>query len=69
MQNLTVSILISPILGIMDDFPGMSIDVNRKEVYIDGQLINLTAKEFDILQLRVENPNRIFNAEIGRAHV
>ena len=45
------------------DFPGMSIDVNKKEVYIDGQLINLTAKEFDILQLLVENPNRIFNAE------
>ena len=41
----------------------MSIDVNKKEVYIDGQLINLTAKEFDILQLLVENPNRIFNAE------
>lgn len=45
------------------DFPGMTIDVNKREVYIDGNIISLTTKEFDILQLLVENPNRIFNAE------
>ena len=45
------------------EFPGLTVNMQTREVYADGQLINLTAKEFDILKLLIENPKRIFTAD------
>ncbi len=45
------------------DFPGMSMNIETREVYVDNKPVNLTAKEFDILKLLIENPSRVFNAE------
>ncbi len=45
------------------EFPGLSINMQTREVLSDGQLVSLTAKEFEILQLFVENPKRIFSAD------
>lgn len=38
------------------------IDTEMRTVYVGGELINLTAKEFDILLLLAQNPKRIFSA-------
>ncbi len=45
------------------EFPNLRINVNTHEVYVGGEPVSLTAKEFDILRLLVENPKKIFSAE------
>jgi len=45
------------------EIPGLVINMQTREVFSDGQPINLTAKEFDILQLFIQNPKRIFTAD------
>lgn len=45
------------------EFPGLLINMQTREVFSDGQPISLTAKEFDILQLFIQNPKRIFSAD------
>jgi len=45
------------------EFPGLTINLQTREVSSDDQTISLTAKEFDILKLVVENPKRIFTAD------
>lgn len=44
-------------------FPGLLVNMQTREVISDGQFVSLTAKEFDILQLFIENPKRIFTAD------
>jgi DNA-binding response OmpR family regulator len=45
------------------DLPGLTVNQQTHEVFSDGRPISLTAKEFDILKLFIENPNRIFTAD------
>lgn len=45
------------------ELPGLAINLQTREVFSDGQPISLTAKEFDILLLFVQNPKRIFTAD------
>ena len=45
------------------EFPGLVINMETRDVLSDGQAVNLTAKEFDILHLFAANPNRIFTAD------
>lgn len=44
-------------------FPGLSVNMQTREVMAEGQLANLTAKEFDILKLLITNPKRIFTTD------
>ncbi|AGL02251.1 response regulator transcription factor [Desulfoscipio gibsoniae] len=41
-------------------FPGLEIDLNNRTVLVDGSPITLTNKEFELLVLLAQNPNRIF---------
>lgn len=41
----------------------LKIDVDARRVTIEGKEINLTAKEFDVLELLVTNPNKVFSRE------
>lgn len=41
----------------------LKLDCNGRRVYICGKEINLTAKEFDVLELLVLNPNRVYSRE------
>lgn len=41
----------------------MSIDREGRRVYIEDREINLTAKEFDVLELLVLNPNKVYSRE------
>ena len=40
---------------------GLELDYDARTVTMDGENISLTKKEFDILKLLMENPNRVFS--------
>lgn len=40
---------------------GLSLDDRSKEVTVDGDRINLTPTEYDILKFFMQNPNRVFS--------
>ena len=42
---------------------GLSINFDSRDVTVDGQLIALTPKEYDLLSFLVRNPNRVFSRE------
>ena len=39
----------------------MKLDCNGRRVYIDSKEINLTAKEFELLELLIKNPNKVYS--------
>ena len=41
----------------------MKIDREGRRVYIEEKEINLTAKEFDVLELLILNPNKVYSRE------
>ena len=41
----------------------LKLDCESRRVFIAGQDINLTAKEFDLLELLVFNPNKVYSRE------
>ncbi len=41
----------------------MTIEMDSRRVFIAGREVNLTAKEFDLLELLITNPNKVFNRE------
>jgi len=41
----------------------LSLDLEGRRVYISGKEINLTAKEFDLLELLLTNPNKVYSRE------
>ncbi|MDO5702336.1 MAG: response regulator transcription factor [Lachnospiraceae bacterium] len=42
---------------------GLRVDCEGRRVYVRGQEINLTAKEFDVLELLIFNPNKVYSRE------
>jgi DNA-binding response OmpR family regulator len=44
-------------------FPGLEIDFNSLEVRLEGELIALSAKEFELLSVLARQPNRVFPLE------
>ena len=42
---------------------GLELDIARKNVFIDGNIVNLTKKEFGIIQLLVLNQGRTFTRD------
>lgn len=41
----------------------MRIDLDSRRVFISEKEVNLTAKEFDLLELLITNPNKVYNRE------
>lgn len=41
----------------------MMLDVDARNAYNDGKLVDLTAKEFDLIELLMRNPNRVYSRE------
>ena len=39
------------------------ITLDARDAYNDGQLVDLTAKEFDLMELLMRNPNRVYSRE------
>jgi len=42
---------------------GLKVDCEGRRVFVDNQEMNLTAKEFDVLELLVTNPNKVYSRE------
>ena len=42
---------------------GMRLDCDGRRVYIEGKEINLTAKEFEVLELLMKNPGKVYSRE------
>lgn len=42
---------------------GMKIDRESRRVFIEGKEVNLTAKEFDVLELLAMNPDKVYSRE------
>ena len=47
----------------VENAEGIVVDSESRRVMIDGVEINLTAREFDILELMVNNPNKVYSRE------
>ena len=41
----------------------MKLDCESRRVYISGREVNLTAKEFELLELLILNPNKVYSRE------
>jgi len=41
----------------------LRMDCDSRRLYINGKEFNLTAKEFDVLELMVRNPNKVYSRE------
>ncbi len=41
----------------------LKLDCDGRRLYINGKEVNLTAKEFDVLELLVLNPNKVYSRE------
>lgn len=39
------------------------LDLNARNAYRAGQLVDLTAKEFDVIEFLMKNPNRVYSRE------
>ncbi|MHB1042471.1 MAG: response regulator transcription factor [Eubacteriales bacterium] len=44
-------------------FPGLSIDLDSRRVLVNGQPVNLTPKEYDLLYQLAKSPHRTFTRE------
>lgn len=44
-------------------FENLVIEFNSRNVYVDGNLVTLTPKEYELLSFFVKNPNRVFSRE------
>ena len=42
----------------------LKLDCDSRRVFIGSREINLTAKEFDVLELLAFNPNKVYSREI-----
>ncbi len=41
----------------------ISLDRDARNAYNDGRLVELTAKEFDVIELLMRNPNRVYSRD------
>ncbi len=41
----------------------MRLDCDGRRVYIKNREVNLTAKEFEVLELLMKNPNKVYSRE------
>jgi two-component system phosphate regulon response regulator PhoB len=56
--------------GVVDESaPGIALDVRTREVRVDGKLVELTAKEFDLLAFLVRSPRQVFSRAQLLEHV
>ena len=42
---------------------GLTVDTSARNVYKNGAAVELTAKEFDLVELLIRHPNRVFSRE------
>jgi DNA-binding response OmpR family regulator len=40
---------------------GMKVELDSRRVFVNGKELNLTAKEFDLLELLMAHPNKVYS--------
>ena len=45
------------------EIDGLRMDCESRRVFVEGREVNLTAKEFDVLELLAFNPNKVYSRE------
>lgn len=45
------------------EYPGIRVNLDSHEVYVNNQLVSLSSKEFEILSILIKNPKRIYSME------
>lgn len=57
-------LLATPIKPVRQfEYEGLYMDLDARQILLDGKEVGLTAKEFDILSILIENPKRVFSME------
>ncbi|MDP8973275.1 MAG: response regulator transcription factor [Actinomycetota bacterium] len=51
------------------EFPGLEVDLFRRQVSVGGEPVELTAKEFEILTLLAAHPGRVYGREQIMQHL
>ena len=51
------------------EFPGLTVDLLRREVLAGNELVELTAREFDVLALLASQPGRVYSREQIMSHL
>lgn len=51
------------------EFPGLMLDLLRRRISVEGKLVELTAKEFDVLALLAGHPGRVYGREQIMRHL
>ncbi len=51
------------------EFPGLEVDLLRRQVSAGGMLVELTAKEFEVLALLAAHPGRVYSREQIMRHL
>ena len=41
----------------------ISLDLDARNAYRNGEMVDLTAKEFDVIEFLMRNPNRVYSRE------
>lgn len=63
MRRTTAKEVVKPADDAVIKSGDMTIDRDGRRVFIEEKEINLTAKEFDVLELLVLNPNKVYSRE------
>ena len=51
------------------ELPGLTLDLFRRQVFVEGSCVELTAKEFDVLALLAGHPGRVYSREQIMRHL
>ncbi len=51
------------------EFPGLTVDLLRRQVVLGGKEVALTAREFDVLALLASHPGRVYSREQIMRHL
>lgn len=62
MRRTTVRDEVKPVSNVIES-GDLKVDCDGRRVYIKDREMNLTAKEFDIIELLVKNPNKVYSRE------
>ncbi len=62
-RNHKTAVPVSPLKSSVIEIGDIRLDAEARDLAIAGKSINLTAKEFDILELLMSNPNKVYSRE------
>ena len=51
------------------EFPGLELDLPRRQVFVGGKPVTLTAKEFEVLELLASHPGWVYSREQIMRHL